>query len=110
MKIINKTRNIVIADNIIEAESFIDQSLGILKYKIPTAMLINTRFGIHTFFMQYPIDVLVLDQTHQVIKIKENMQPNSFLFWNPKNSIVIELPAKTIANTKTRLYDAITLV
>lgn len=110
MTVHNKTRQTILAENITEAKSLTDQSLGLLKYKTPTAMLIKTKFGIHTFFMKYPIDVIVLDKTNHVVKIKEKMQPNSLLFWNPKHNIVIELPAKTISNTKTRLYDAIILV
>jgi uncharacterized protein len=110
MKLINKTKNTTIAENIIEAKSLKDQSMGLLKYKTPTAMLIKTRFGIHTFFMKYPIDVLVLDKQNRIAQIKENLQPNKLFVWNPKYETILELPLGAIKQSKTQLHDQINLL
>lgn len=109
MKIINTTRQTTLAQNIIEAKSLIDQSLGLLRYKTPTAMLIKTRFGIHTLFMKYPIDVLVLDKSNHVVAIKENLQPNKVHFWNINYTTILEIPAGTIHKTKTTLNDQLSI-
>jgi uncharacterized protein len=109
MKVVNTTRDRILAETIINATSIKDQSLGLLQHKDPTAMLIKTRFGIHTFFMKYPIDVLILDQQNFVVKLKENMQPNTIFLWNPKYETVIELPVKTINVSNTQLGDSIIL-
>jgi len=105
MKIINKTKNIVIAESLIEPQTLLDQSLGLLKYKTPVAMHLKTHFGIHTFWMRYPIDVMILDKHSRVVVIKNNLKPNNIFVWNIKYGIVLELPLGTIKKTKTELND-----
>ncbi len=53
----------------------------------------ETRFGIHTFFVKKPIDVLVTDVNNIVKVLKNNLRPNSIFIWNPKYFRVLELPA-----------------
>ena len=38
--------------------------------KDPTPLFFKTRFGIHTFGVITPIDVLILDKNYKVVKIK----------------------------------------
>ncbi len=109
MTIINKTRRIILADNFIIPHSLLDKSLGLLKYKTPTAMLLKTHFGIHTFGMHYPIDILILDKKNRVIVMKENLQPNRVFLWNFKYETVLELPPGTIEKTETEIEDKILL-
>jgi uncharacterized membrane protein (UPF0127 family) len=56
----------------------------------------TTRWGIHTFGVLSPIDVLILDNNNRVTAVYERMKPNRFFFWNPKFERVIELPPETI--------------
>ncbi len=92
MILYNKTTNKKITNNLKIAENFYQNLLGLLKEKEGTAMLFKTRFGIHTFFMKYPIDVIVLNKNNKVIQIKKNLKPNKLFLWNPKYSKIIELP------------------
>ncbi len=82
-------------------------SLGLIDKKNSPPMVFYTRFGIHTFFMSYPIDVLVLDKNKQVKKIKKNLKPNRFFFYNPKYITVIELDKGFVDTNKIRLGDKI---
>lgn len=107
MKIINKTKQTTLAEEVIIPTTLIDQSLGLLKYKTPRAMLLKTHFGIHTFGMRYPIDVLILNEQNHVVAIKENMKPNTIFVWNPNYETVLELPPGTIKKAKTILGDTI---
>ena len=107
MRILNQTRKTVIANETVIPISKLDQSLGLLKYKTPIAMLFKTRFGIHTFAMRYPIDVLIIDQSNQIATIKENLSPNQIYLWNPEHNIVLELPPGTIKKSKTKSGDKI---
>lgn len=107
MKIINQTQQKTLADSVIIPISLLDQSLGLLKHKTPTAMLLRTRYGIHTFFMRYPIDILILDKTNHIVAMKKNLKPNRIFIWNFKHNIVLELPAETIEKTKTGRGDII---
>ncbi|SRR5258706_9999789 len=63
----------------------------------------ETRFGIHTFFMKHPIDVVILDDDHVVQKVAHNLKPWRIFVWNPKWFRVLELPAGTIAQRRIKL-------
>lgn len=84
------------------AESFIDRMFGLLLKSNPRNMLFKTRYGIHTFFLREPIDVLVLDQDYKVVKLKQGLKPNSIFLWNPKYSLIIELPINTLKKIDIR--------
>jgi len=107
MKVFNVAKHSVLAEKIVIPQSLSDQSLGLLKYKTPTAMLLKTRFGVHTFGMRYPIDILILDNNLHVVAMKKNLKPNRIFVWNIKYKTVIELPAGTIEKTKTEINDLI---
>ncbi|MDO8452439.1 MAG: DUF192 domain-containing protein [bacterium] len=102
MIIKNPKRKTVLSSNCKFASSFLDKTLGLLRKSIPRALLFKTRFGLHTFFLTKPIDVLVLDEKYIVQSIKEGLQPNKVFFWNPKYFWVLELPAGTIKKSKTQ--------
>lgn len=76
--------------------SFIDRMFGLLLSKNPRSLLFKTRFGIHTFFLKEPIDVIVLNDKLQIIKVKSSLEPNQLFFWNPEYSTVIELVKDSI--------------
>lgn len=107
MQIINLTRKTVIASDVKILQSLQEQSLGMLRYKTPRALLIHTRFGIHTYFMKYPIDILVLDKSGKVVALKKHLQPNSVFVWNPSYNVILELPPHTIQQNSTKIGDII---
>lgn len=73
---------------------------GLIGKRNPEALLLKTRFGIHTYGVKFPIDVLILDNENKVTVIKKNLKPNRIFLWNPKYEKVIELPAGTIEKEK----------
>lgn len=75
--------------------------------KTPRAVYFETRFGIHTFGLKFPIDILILDKSNKIKIIKENFNPNKILFWNPIFKRVIELPEGTIKNKKILANDEV---
>lgn len=60
----------------------------------------ETRFGVHTFFVKHPIDVVILDDHNVVKKVTHALQPWRIFVWNPKWSRVVELPEGTIRKKK----------
>jgi len=82
---------------------------GMIGKREPTALMINTRFGIHTFGVKFPIDVLILDNKNKAVSVKENLKPNRIFLWNPMHEKVIELPAGTIKKTAIKMNDSIEL-
>lgn len=107
MTIQNITQKTILATNAKEAVSFLDQLLGLHKKSNPRSLIFNTRFGIHTFFLASAIDVIVLDKKNKVVKIKENLQPNTIFFWNPYYALVVELPNGAVKKSKTTLFDTL---
>lgn len=106
----NTTKGTILSKDLKEVKTIIDKSLGLLKKSNSKSLLFKTRFGIHTFGLKNPIDVLVLDPNFKVVKLKENLKPNTLFFWNPKYNLVIELPAKTIKKTKTTFLNHLRLL
>jgi uncharacterized membrane protein (UPF0127 family) len=100
----NLTRKTVLASNLKEAKSFQDKNLGLLLRTNPRSLLFKTRFGIHTFGLKKPIDVVVLNNNLIVVKVA-TVKPNKLFFWNIKHILVVELPGNIIRQTNTQLGD-----
>lgn len=98
---IQKTRKIICRDLKL-AESFKDRFFGLLIKSNPANLLFKTRFGIHTFFLKEPIDVLILNKEFKIVKAKQALKPNRFFFWSPKYSYVIELKEGLIKKFKLK--------
>lgn len=109
MKIYNKSKDTEIYDNFKEVSTFSDKLFGLLKISNPRGLIFRTRFGIHTFFLKSPIDVIVLDKDFKVVKFA-TVKPNKLFFWNPKYTQVVELPEGSIQSTKTSIGDLIKLM
>ena len=77
-KIIGKKNNRVIAENAIVATTFFERAIGLMFSKHMDGfdgLIINPCKSIHTFFMNYPIDVLFLDERYKIVKIKRKIDP-----------------------------------
>lgn len=71
-------------------ENIIDKLIGLSFNKDISAVYFQTRWGIHTFFVNQAIDVFICDDKFRVRKIVRNLRPWKILFWNPKYDNVIE--------------------
>lgn len=107
MTITNQTIQQILSTNTKYAQTLLDNVIGLIGKNRSVSMVFHTRFGIHTFGMRFPIDVLILDKTNKIVRIKENLFPNRIFFWNPLYDTVLELPAGTINKTKSELGDLI---
>lgn len=104
----NKTKKTIIAKNFFKKRAF-GKIKGLIGEKTPQALVFNTRFGIHTFFLQFPIDVVILDKHSQVVTLKKELKPNKIFFWNVRFDTVIELPGGALEKSKTEAGDVILL-
>ena len=112
MRVLNKTKNIIIAQKAQMADSFLSRAKGLLGRKSiePDQALVITRCNsIHMFFMQFAIDAIFVNAQGCVVGLVENIKPNrmSKIFWNA--SFVVELKAGVIKNTNTQISDQILL-
>lgn len=85
----------------------IEQIKGLMFLKKAQPVLINTRWGIHTFGVNFPIDIIILDKDNRVVKIKKDLKPNRIFLWNPKFARVLELPQNT--QNRFKIGDKLTL-
>ena len=81
-----------------EATTLVERTKGLIGQETFTPLLIKTRFGIHTFGMKVPIDVLILNTNNNVVAYREKLKPNRIYLWNPRYDTVLELPPGTIEN------------
>ncbi|HEX7041725.1 MAG TPA: DUF192 domain-containing protein [Patescibacteria group bacterium] len=73
-------------------KSIKDKTFGLLGSKKAHPVLIKTRFGIHTFGLKFPIDVVILDKRNTIKAVQNDLKPNKLFFWNPIYDGVLELP------------------
>lgn len=109
MRLLNKTKHAVLAEDIRVAETLSEKAKGLLGKEKPEALYFRTRFGIHTFGMKFPIDCAVLDDSFAVRAVRTRMHSNGTFFWNPRFSHVIELPEGTLLHTGTAIGDILAL-
>lgn len=87
-----------------KARNLKEKVQGLIGKDKPEALMIRTRFGIHTFGLKFPIDVLILSNENKVVSIKENLKPNKIFLWNPLYEKVLELPSGTIKKNKIKTH------
>lgn len=106
MKLINLNNGKVIADRVGKADSFWQRFKGLMFTKsLPSgsALHIEPCRSIHTFFMNYPIDVLYLDPSQRIIATELEVKPGKIGKVYGQAASVMELPAGTIRQTETEI-------
>jgi uncharacterized protein len=63
--------------------------------------------GVHTFAMNFPIDVVYLDRSQMVVHVEEDLKPWRLARIKIRATSVIELPRQTLRETGTTLGDEI---
>lgn len=94
----------VVIISVKEARNFKEKIQGLIGKDKPQALLIRTHFGIHTFGLKFPIDVLILNKENKVVAMKKNIQPKKIFFWNPIYEKVLELPLGTIEKKRIEMH------
>jgi uncharacterized membrane protein (UPF0127 family) len=67
------------------------------------------RYGIHMFFVRFPIDLLYLDSGYVVVELREGLKP--WRMHRPRMiaNYLIELPKGTISRSKVEIGHKVTL-
>ena len=106
----NTTRGTVVGQSIRVAETGLTRIVGLLGERelLPgDGLLIVPSQGVHTWGMQFPIDIAVLDGDWKVIAIRRDLRPFRMtrMFW--KAAAVLELPSGILDSTSTFVGDTI---
>jgi hypothetical protein len=102
----NRTKNTLVVTDFSQKKG-LGKILGLIGKKNPKTVVFTTRFGIHTFLMNFAIDVLILDKNKKIVFMKKSLKPNRIFLWNPVYNIVVELPSGSIQQSKTQIGDII---
>jgi uncharacterized membrane protein (UPF0127 family) len=93
-----------------KAATLFAATIGLIGAKKPYPLLLSTRFGIHTFFLAFPIDIVILSSDHRIVLLKKSLLPNRFYFWDPRWSIVLEMPSGAIDQLHLSIGDQLSLI
>ncbi len=107
LRVMNTTRNSVLAATLEVADSAAKRKKGLLGRAslLPgEGLWIVPCESVHTFWMQFPIDLVYLDRKKRIRKLKSAVPPWRLSACLSAHS-VIELPAGTICQTRTQTGD-----
>src|SRR5262245_8278733 len=103
VRVRNVTRSVVLGDAIEVADSSAKRRTGLLKHRVLQpghGLWIVPCEAIHTFGMNFPIDVAFLSKSRKVLKIRKEM-PKRRMSMCIRAHSVLELPAGTLSQTGT---------
>jgi uncharacterized protein len=106
MKLVNQSNGRILADHLLVANTFWTRLRGLMfTSSLPSnsAMHITPCRSVHTFFMNYAIDVVYLDADFQIVAIDKTMVPRKFGKLHKGAVSVVELPAGKAADTETKV-------
>ncbi len=112
LRISNPIRQSVLGDRIGIADTTLTRFVGLMgrgSLAPGHGLLIRPSNGVHTLWMRFSIDVLLLDREHRVLSVYGNLRPFRITAINWKASTALELPSGTIALTNTQLGDQLQL-
>jgi uncharacterized membrane protein (UPF0127 family) len=113
MRIINQSKNCILAEEAVIAESFFRRCKGLLgKKALPTgqALVLRPCNSVHTFFMRFPIDVAFIGKDNKVVKIIPSIPPFRLTPIYFKAHFAIEFPAGTLGAANLKEQDEIELI
>jgi uncharacterized membrane protein (UPF0127 family) len=104
LEVINQDNGQILAYKAQTAYSFFRRLKGLMfTRQLPAGSAIHLHpcRSVHTYFMNYSIDVLYLDSEQRVIGMEEALHPGKAGRRYRKTVSVVELPAGTIRETQT---------
>jgi hypothetical protein len=110
MRLINKTTGGVLANRVELVDTFWRRFRGLMlrrNFRRGQALLFKlsrpSRYGVHMFFVRFPIDLLYLNSNFSVIEMHLTLRPWRVHMPKVEASHVVELPAGTISRTDVRI-------
>lgn len=111
-KIINKSKEILLVDQLIEAETFFSRLKGLLGRKDlgeGQGILIRPCNSVHTVGMKFSIDVAFVDKNGKVVHLIRDMKPGKFSPLIRESKYVLEVKSGSFSVDRLALGDFIGL-
>ena len=108
----NRTRRAYLATHLAVANTHWSRFRGLMgmdseEFRDGAGLWIVPCRGVHTFAMNFPIDVLYLDDQKVVVHIEENLKPWRLGRVSMQAKSVVELPEATLRSSGTEIGDEI---
>ena len=113
MKIINISKNSILADDAQIANTISRRLIGLLNRSLldkGEALVLQPSNSIHSFFMRFTFDALFLDKSRKVIAVLPSFKPFRISRIYLKSVVTIELPEGTISTSGTQVGDHIQII
>ena len=112
MRLINQTKNSILAEEVFLADTSLKRLKGLLGKKLlPSgqALIIRPCSSVHTFFMRFAIDVIFVNKQDQIIRVIPDLKPFSMTRPYFHAAYVVELPVGVIKSTASLPGDTLKL-
>jgi len=108
----NRTRQAYLASHVTLAATHWSRFRGLMctaaaNFRTGDGLWIVPCRGVHSFAMNFPIDVIYLDGRNRVVHVEENLRPWRVARVSLRAASVLELPAHTLRPTQTAVGDEI---
>jgi uncharacterized protein len=108
----NRTRQAYLATHLAVAGTHWARFRGLMctemaKFPAGNGLWIVPCHGVHTFAMNFPIDVLYLDTDKVVVHLEKSLKPWRMARVSMRAQSVLELPVHTLDSSRTALGDEI---
>jgi len=112
MILLNQSKDLIVADQVREANTFRQRLIGLLGRKeleVGEGLLINPCKIVHTFFMKFAIGLIFLNEDDIVVEVIPSLSPNRISSFVSSATKVIELKADRELKEKVSIGDTINL-
>jgi len=110
MKVRNKTKDTIIVENAIMADTFWRRLIGLMgkaKLEDKCGIILTPCNSVHTMFMRFPIDVIFLSHKLEVLLIKQKLRPWAISPIIADAKYVLEINAGKALESRTEVGDTI---
>lgn len=108
MAITNETKGISLQYRVLGAANPVVRLIGLLGTSNPDrgkALYITPCTGVHTFGMEYPVDIVFLSREGKVVALKRHLRPNRVTGVIRSARNALEFPSDTILDSEIRVGD-----
>jgi uncharacterized protein len=108
----NRTRQASLATHVTLAATHWSRFRGLMgtaaaEFRAGDGLWIVPCRGVHTFAMNFPIDVIYLDARKRVVHVEQNLRPWRVAKVSLRTASVLELPGDTLRSSQTAVGDEI---
>lgn len=108
VRVLNKTRDSVLGARVAIADTWLARLRGFIRRPPPAegeGLLLSPCRGVHTWWVRFPLDVILVDRHGRVVATYEQLQPGRRTRYHLAAEYALEVPAGTIAATGTQRND-----